>query len=245
MKNHYWTIDGNIAQRNKTDGLGIMVSIIITREFGFNFGLDAEELNAKAAQFVYGKTEKPDLTENPWYRDFEYGKNRNGFWDGNHTAIQLEDAVDMFYTLFSVEKYELVFELDHSQAHKRFADDAHVPKNFNMHPGGAVPFVRNIIVGQDSVGPYQHEDRIYPGSIIHHTFSPNDKAPKSKPNMPQFDTYDKAKDHDIPAKELRIKLKEANLRPQPKQANGYDGQHNTTTQAKTNENNSNNKKKGN
>jgi len=105
-----------------------MVSVIMTREFGFNFGLTNNELNENTAKAVFeGKTMKPKLLSNPWYRDFEYGKSRKGYWDGNHTAVQLEDAVDIFYTLFNENTYELIFELDHSQAHKRFAKDTHIP----------------------------------------------------------------------------------------------------------------------
>ena len=44
MKNHYWTFDSHIAQQNKTDGIRIMVSVIITHEFGDDFDLSAEDL---------------------------------------------------------------------------------------------------------------------------------------------------------------------------------------------------------
>ena len=44
MKNHYWTFDSHIVQQNKTDGIGMMGSVIMTHEFGHDFDLSAEEL---------------------------------------------------------------------------------------------------------------------------------------------------------------------------------------------------------
>ena len=39
LENYYWGIEGHVPQRNKTEGMGIMISLIITREFGSTFGL--------------------------------------------------------------------------------------------------------------------------------------------------------------------------------------------------------------
>lgn len=185
----FWTVEGHIPIRPKTDGMGIMVSLLIIREFGFTFNLMEENLNRKAVMELYGTTEKNSkeeniLSSNPFYRDFEYGKTRSGYWDSSHAAIQLEDATDFFFTLFSPNAYQLVYELDHSQAHKKFSEDTHVVKHFNLHPGGSVPFVRSLEVSTDSVGPYYHEHILKPGDIMHHTFSNLDPPPRSKPTMP-------------------------------------------------------------
>ena len=86
--------------RTKTEGTGIMVSLLITREFGFTFNLtnamlqevlvvvnknrkNTHYLNTKAAMELHGATEKNTkkenaLTSNPFYRDFECGKAREG-----------------------------------------------------------------------------------------------------------------------------------------------------------------------
>ena len=70
-----------------------MISILISREFGWTFGLKEEELvkvlikinenrhnqhyiNTKAVKAVYNETLKPKLLENPFFRTFEYSKNR-------------------------------------------------------------------------------------------------------------------------------------------------------------------------
>ena len=86
----------------------------------------------------------------------------------------------MFFTLFSNKKNDLVFEIDHSQAHKRFADDAHVKKKFNLHPDRAMPFARSIVIVEDSAVLHEHDDGVCPGRITHHEFGPNDSPPKIK-----------------------------------------------------------------
>jgi len=86
-----------------------MISLIITRKFGWTFDLKEEKLkevlricnnnrknihylNTKASMKLYEYTKKSSkdaniLNYNLFYREFEYGKQRDGYWDGNHTAI--------------------------------------------------------------------------------------------------------------------------------------------------------------
>ena len=77
-----------------------------------------EYVNKKAAKVICNSAMKLLLTENTFYREFNYGRLREGYWDSNHTPVQLEDYVDVFFTLYDKEKYLLIFELDYSQAHK-------------------------------------------------------------------------------------------------------------------------------
>lgn len=91
-----------------------------------------EYCNKRAALAACNKIDKALLVETPFYRDFDYGKSKDGYWDGNHTSIQLEDCVDFFYAIFNKADYLLVFELDYSQAHKRHSEDAFVPSKFNL-----------------------------------------------------------------------------------------------------------------
>ena len=44
FKIFYWTFEGNDPLRTKTEGTGIMVSLLITREFGFAFNLTKDML---------------------------------------------------------------------------------------------------------------------------------------------------------------------------------------------------------
>ena len=137
-------------------------------------------MNKRAALAVYNKTTKTALAENPLYRDFNYGKSRDGYWDGNHASIQLEDFVDFFHAIFRKEDYFLTFELDHSQAHKRHSIDAFIPAHFNLNPGGSVPIVRDIIVTKYSIGSFHHDKIAALGDIMHHACMDDDLPPKGK-----------------------------------------------------------------
>ena len=55
---------------------------------------------------------KLPLVDNPFYQEFSCEKNREGHCDANHAAVQLEDCVDLFFTLFSHHYYQLEFDLD-------------------------------------------------------------------------------------------------------------------------------------
>ena len=39
LKNFYWSFEDHIAQRNKTEGIGIVVSLLASHEFGQTFNL--------------------------------------------------------------------------------------------------------------------------------------------------------------------------------------------------------------
>ena len=151
------------------------------------------------------------MSSSPFCLDFGHGKARSGHWDGSHASIQLEDATDFFFTLFSKITYQLACELDHSQTHKKFSDDARAVKHFNLHLGRAVPFAHNIAVSADSVGPYDYDEVLKPGDMMHHAHSINDPPPKSRPTVPKFDWFEPPKFHDLTAKELKNELKKTNL----------------------------------
>ena len=77
-----------------------------------------KHLNPKASAIARGIEEKLLLTGNTFCRYFNCGKNRAGYWDGNHASVQLEDCVDFFFTLLSPNQHQLIFELDPSQSRK-------------------------------------------------------------------------------------------------------------------------------
>ena len=135
-----------------------MISLLISREFRFDFGLTEKEMdkllqaankkhenieyaNKNTAKAICNSIMKLLLTKNLFYREFNYRRARECYLDGNHVSVQLEDCADTFCTLFDKEKYLLVFELDHSQAYKQYSDDAFTLLNFNLGPRGSVPKV--------------------------------------------------------------------------------------------------------
>ena len=103
-----WTApDGTKALIPKDEGLGVMISAICSREFGFGFELTPEQLllvnaardgkkysDEEAAKAVNGNPNKLALTKSPFVIEFEYGQDNQGYWDYNQMVTQLEDCVD-------------------------------------------------------------------------------------------------------------------------------------------------------
>ena len=83
-----------------------------------------------------------------------------------------------FFVLLSINVHRLACELDHSQSHKRFSEDAHVVNNFNLNPGGAITIVRYMSVTKDWLGPFHHNNKLKVGDTCHHVFNCNDCPPK-------------------------------------------------------------------
>jgi hypothetical protein len=91
-----WTaLDGQKAMIPKDEGLGIMISAFVSREFGFGYYIlpdDLRKVNAareckyysdvKASKKIEGNTlRKAALTGSPFVFEFEYGANNQGYWD--------------------------------------------------------------------------------------------------------------------------------------------------------------------
>ena len=62
-----------------------------------------KHLNQKSAIDVHGNSNEPPLVGNPFYCESMCGKNREVNWDRSHTAVQLEDCEDFFFSLFSYD----------------------------------------------------------------------------------------------------------------------------------------------
>jgi len=100
----------------------------------------------------------------------------------------------------------LVYELDHSQAYKRFAENAYIIKNFNLKPGGSVAFVRNIPVVAESLGPFCHDRKLKVGDICHHMYYPTNLPPKGNESMEKYDAMEDPEFHMRGIKELKEEL---------------------------------------
>jgi hypothetical protein len=87
--------------------MAVMVSAIISHDTGFGFQLDSIKLakinysrrgkkytNEAAATDVLNCTEKQELKESPFIKDFELGANNEGYWGYQHMVLQLEDCGD-------------------------------------------------------------------------------------------------------------------------------------------------------
>jgi len=73
----------------------------------------------EAAIEVYGgRQKKPLKAENsPFLVVFDYGENREGYWNYAHMVLQFEDAVDVLQVLYPT--FDFVFLFDHSATHSK------------------------------------------------------------------------------------------------------------------------------
>ena len=97
---HTWTIDGHSPLRTKGSGRAVMVSAIMSREFGFGFKLTLQELAAinlcragkqyadeESATTLFGNANRKKLTESPFIRTLEIGIRKDGYWTYKHMVV--------------------------------------------------------------------------------------------------------------------------------------------------------------
>jgi hypothetical protein len=162
-----WTApDGQKSMIPKDEGLGVMISAFVSREFGFGFYIlleDLEKVNKKregekysdedAAKKVRGNSSKAPLTESPFVVEFEYGANNQGYWDYDHMIIQFEDCIDVVKTLHP--EIDFIFLFDHSCGHDRQRPDGLSVPKINKTYGGAQPKMRKSkMETEEFLGPF-------------------------------------------------------------------------------------------
>jgi hypothetical protein len=79
-----------------------------------------------AAKLINLTPVKPNLKENPFYVEFEYGVSTEGYWTYNQMVLQLEDCIDVLQVLHP--QYDYVFLFDHSCGY-----DRQRPNGLNPH----------------------------------------------------------------------------------------------------------------
>ena len=102
-----------------------MVSAMISRAFGFDMEITAEQLleinkssegckykDEEAEAHLTGTPRKKPLAESPFVRYLDYGSGKDRYLTYHHMIIQIEDCVDCLKRMCPQFDYEL--ELDHS-----------------------------------------------------------------------------------------------------------------------------------
>ena len=123
-----WTIDGETTLRTKGLGVGIMVSAMVSRAFGFGMDISKDNIleinklregkqykDEDAATYLLGSSLKKPLDGSPFVRYLNYGQGKDGYWTYKHMILQIEDCGDCLTYLYPDHDYE--FELDHSSGH--------------------------------------------------------------------------------------------------------------------------------
>jgi len=127
--------------RPKTKGQGIMVS-----EFLLPFGrLNLSSLTAEQKTRIMEPTAS-GLTVDEAVEILEYGKNREGYWDGAKLLEQVVNkALPIAEALFP--GYSLFFLFDNATSHSVYAEDALRTTKMNKGSGGKQPWLRPGVDG--------------------------------------------------------------------------------------------------
>ena len=189
-----WMCEGATVLRPKTEGVGDMVSAFADCARGFGLEMsDAElaEVNAKrrgtnywsldSAMNINGTHEKPQLNEPPGVRFLEYGKNKEGYWNFDHMALQMEDVLDCVAVIYGPlsgavadaqarappeanvdwsSGFATLQEMDWSSGHGRTKPDGLDHSKMNEKFGGAQPLMRTTVVCAEDLGPYDAKLKI-------------------------------------------------------------------------------------
>ena len=175
-KKQWFLPDGSTNANPKDEGQGIMISAFVSRDLGFGFNISPHDLrrinncrhgsdylDKEAALEIFDRKEKHNLTESPFVRYFEYGKNQEGYWNYNHMIIQFEDVVDCLKVIFG-NKYNYVFYFNHSSGHDCQRPDGLNEKRISKFYGGSQPFTRDsVMVDETYLGPFNPINKLKVG----------------------------------------------------------------------------------
>ena len=155
---------GSNGQRSlvpKDEGLGIMISMYQSREFGIiqeispinlaainAYRAGASYQDQEAAIAVHGTALKAPIEaeKSPFLVYFEYGVAGRGYWNYFQTVCQLEDVTDCLKVLYPTYDFEGHF--DHSSGHEKRSGAALDAADMNLSFGGAQRIMRDTIIEQ-------------------------------------------------------------------------------------------------
>ena len=226
-KSCWYGPDGTTALVPKDDGQGVMISALISREFGYGLPLTKAELqrvnnyrknrcycNQESAKNKRGKIEKDALTESPFIRRLEYGSNKGGYWDYDHMVLQLEDCFDVMRTIHP--EFDAVFLVDHSSGHDKMRPDGLNCKRIRKNFGGKQPKMRSSkIIDETYLGNY--DKLLNVGDIQTMVYSENDEgpfylSPQDRQRLKHDQISGSSRPHDILKEDLISMLKEKGMK---------------------------------
>jgi len=131
-------------------------------------------ISKESAIEINQTADKPELKDSsPFCRFFEYGANKDGYWNYHHAALQLEDVVDCLTCLFL--DVDFVFLFDQSSGHGRRQKDGLSARLMNKGWGGASPIMHSSQIDDSCLGPYPKIVMV--GDEQTMTFSETDAGP--------------------------------------------------------------------
>ena len=196
MSSKEWTVDGAGKMRKKNEGKGEMVSAFQDAWRGFGFPTSDEELE-KINQFRTDRG-KPLMTSTPGIAFLEYGMNKEGYWDYAKFAVQVDDILDWFDTLYP--DYQMLLEVDHSSGHTKKKENGLSTENMNLEWGGKQSKLRDSLITASSLGntmeytvvTKDNKELVYKrlsaGDVQSMVFKEGDLPPFFSPDQPPFNT---------------------------------------------------------
>jgi len=174
----------------KDEGAGCMISAFICREHGLIREINDQTLalvnanrqgatyqDEEAALEINGTIYKTPLVKekSPFLVNFEYGENKEGYWNYNHMVLQFEDAIDVLKVLHP--EFHFVFLFDHSSGHSKQRPDGLNVSHMNKSFGGKCPAMREskIECADGFLGPFQKT--LEPGQTQSFIFKETDEGP--------------------------------------------------------------------
>ena len=115
-----WYVQEIVGLYKKGQGKGVMVSAFVSEQVGFGLKIAVDQLEAVNA--VRAKYEREPLDADSLCTLFDYGKNKKGYWNYEHFALQVQDVMDVWEACYPEE--QILFEVDWSAGHAKKADDA-------------------------------------------------------------------------------------------------------------------------
>jgi len=181
--------EGQNVIRPKDDGHSWMLSSFISRAWSFNVDhllspnklneinnlqQQHEYLSVESPMEVKNSTQKKDIQDSsPFCRFFDYRASKEGYWNVNHAALQLEDLVDCLIVLFP--NVDFIFLFDQSSGHGKHQKDGLSANLMNRGWGGAGPIMHSTQIESACLGPYPKTLKV--GDVQTMTFGEDDNGP--------------------------------------------------------------------
>jgi hypothetical protein len=190
----FWLKQGETKLGKKGEGRGIMASAFLSEQFGFVSLAEEQFLELNALRARIGKAPLKFFTSYnckyyPSLYLFDFGKNREGYWDGDKMLEQTDEFIDVLEFLFG-DRYQLLFQFDWSSGHAKYAAGALNANEMNSNYGGKQGRLNPAQIQEDYVIPSDlpcYSNFSLPflkvGDIQHMIFLENDPPPFYAPKL--------------------------------------------------------------
>jgi hypothetical protein len=174
-----------------------MISALMDEIRGFGFSLTNEEMRN------LGEGATPLHKNFAGIKEFEYGKNNEGYWNNDTFIKQLQEFLPIFESLYP--NTQLVLEVDHSSGHLKSREDGLNAERMNLKWGGKQPILRDTQLTSDCLGDQRDFEvtirengnppriikyvykKMNLGEVQSMVFKDTDLPPFNEPTVPKYD----------------------------------------------------------